>query len=42
MGFLVFWLGTLRRILVAGGIRSGVRCMVERTSEKEKRPFLIW
>ena len=42
MGFLVFWLGTLRRILVAAGIRSGVRCMVQRTSEKEKRPFLIW
>ena len=42
MGFLVFWLGTLRRILVAAGIRSGVRCMVERTSEKEKLPFLIW
>ena len=42
MGFLVFWLGTLRRILVAGGIRSGVACMSQLTSEKEKRPFLMW
>ena len=42
MGFLVFWLGTLRRILPPGGIRSGVACMSELTSENKKPSFLIW